>query len=391
MSQSLLRTLLAGVLAILSSGAAAGELTLAPEQGVLLLTNGEVIAGTITPAGDRYDVDVKDGQICIRRSDVAIVCADVNACYLHKRAGIEQGRVQDHLELAEWCLRNDLVAAAETELNAARAADPKHPKIRLLEPRLAIAKESPKGREPASTVEKSAPVEVLDGMVRNLPTGSMESFTNTIQPLLLNYCGKSGCHGPRSTNALRLERIAPNRQAGRHPTQRNLQAALALVDRTKPDDSKLLLATIRPHGTLKVPVFTDREQSQYKQLVQWVYLLANSKESGPRPSLGERGAPLLQAVPGRVGQPMAAAPTSQRPAPSKQPSTVGQDWSSSFPDQARGAGGTPAGTPDDSRVARAGSQGELPPAAKRPGETADTYIPKDPFDPEIFNRRYLDK
>ncbi len=391
--------------ALCSWASAADDLTLAPRQGVLLLNNGEVIEGMITPAGDRYDVDLKDGQVYIKRLEVARLCRDLAECYAHKRGGIEEDRVQDHLALTEWCLRHGLLDLAEKELGEARAAEPKHPKIRLLETRLSLAKTAPPVEEPAATTEKAISPEQLDSLVRNLPVGTMESFTNNVQPMLLNHCSKTGCHGPRSTNALRLERIAPNRLAGRHPTQRNLQAALMLVNRDKPEESKLLQSPIRPHGTLKVPVFTDREQAQYRQLVTWVYLAAGNREMAARPTLEERGAPLPQTI-SRKDQPAVpesidvapvevgpleggpAAPTQLAPAPAVQPADpAAADAENPFPDQA-GTHGERASTGVPVSWEKLRGQALLR-SSQKAGDAAREFVPKDPFDPEIFNRRFF--
>jgi hypothetical protein len=374
-----------GAIAVCLFAGGADELSLAPRAGVLLLNNGELIEGTITASGDRYDVSGSDSEIRIKRSDVAFAGRDAHECYLHKRAGIEQGRVQDHLELTEWCLKNGLVEPAEKELAAARASDSRHPKIRLLEPRLELAKQAPREPPPPLAHEKAATSQ-LDVVVRNLPGGSMENFTNGIQPMLLNYCAKSGCHGPRSSGLMKLERIPPNRLAGRHATQSNLQAVLAMINRETPQDSKLLSAPIRPHGNLKLPVFTDREQSQYKQLVQWVYQVSNVKPVMSRAPLEERTDLLLQNVP-RPGQPSNEPSDAKKPKDRKSELDPG-DWSESFPDQVeKGADGhsTPRHSARGSRERRPIDRMSAPSAAT----TESEYVPKDPFDPEIFNRRFF--
>ncbi len=377
---------------------AADDLPLAPRHGVLLLNNGELIEGTVTFAGDRYDVNLKDGELHLKRSDVAALCNDALECYRHKCAGIEEGRVQDHLDLVEWCLKNKLIPEAEKELAAARAADSGHPRIALMEARLRLAKDDKGSPRPLNVSDKTAgdAQQQLDRMVRNLPAGSVESFTNTVQPILLNNCSRSGCHGAQSTHALRLERISA-RLAGRHPTQRNLQAALALVDRQSPDESKLLQAPIRAHGTLKGPIFTDREQAQYKQLVQWVYLVSNMRGSAEQPSLTERGAPLLQTLPrgeqagGEPPEnrpdalPAAAAVKTPVPAEAKKPADS-PDWSDSFPDQGRDAtNGDPAR--QAFRATRIRGQTVLRPLAAQ-ADAPPEFTPRDPVDPEIFNHRF---
>ncbi len=361
-----------------SSWGRADDLALTPRRGMLLLNNGELIEGTITASGDRYDVTLNDGEIHIKRSQVAFLGRDALACYEHKRSGIEEGRAQDYLDLAEWCLRHALLDEAGTEIAAAKAADSTHPKIRLLETRLTLARENLKPREPVAAGAKAAPAETLDALVRNLPAGSMETFTNNIQPLLLNYCTKSGCHGSQSAAGLRLERIPPNRHAGRKPTQRNLQTALAMIDRDQPEESKLLKTPIRPHGTAKQAIFTDRDQSQYKQLVQWVYLVAGGKQQAAAPpTLEERGAPLRQTVP-RRGGPIAEAAADKPKLDAKNVT-----WSDSFPDQSGAA--TEEDAPADGNV-KGPPRGPLKP----PPASAD-FVPKDAFDPEIFNRRYFNK
>src|SRR3972149_1161425 len=126
MNRSLSVALLFSLPAIGPLVRAADDITLAPRRAVLLLNNGELIEGTVTVAGDRYDVVGQDSEIRVKRSDVAMVCRDRLECYRPKRAGIGEGRVQDHLELAEWCLKHALVEPAQAFLKAARAADPSH-------------------------------------------------------------------------------------------------------------------------------------------------------------------------------------------------------------------------------------------------------------------------
>jgi hypothetical protein len=363
---------------------AADDLSLSPRRAVLLLNNGELIAGLITAAGDRYDVTLDGGEIHVQRSHVALVAADAHECYLHKKSGIEQTRVQDHLELAEWCLRHSLSDAARQEIDAARALDDSHPKLRLLETRLRVAAEETPAtsREPIQTTERRPGEEQLDLLTRNLPHGVMETFTNSVQPMLLNYCSRSGCHGTQGDTPLHLERIPPNRRAGRKPTQRNLQAALAMIDRSKPEESRLLTAPLQPHGGLKSPVFGEREQAQYRVLVQWVYQAAGPKPPQP-PSLSERGAPLLQAVPQAAPRERAAEIEASGAAPAEATNTE----TASADNSAAGALGN-VESPQQFRVVNNRGQVELRPLPKQTG-AVEPFVPKDPFDPAIFNRRYL--
>ena len=107
-----------------------------PRRGVLLLRNGELIEGEVTLAGDRYDVVVPSGEIHVRRSEVQYFGQTMLECYERRKSMVSPDKVQDHLELAEWCLRHRLYEQAALALADAVHADATHPRIGLLERRL---------------------------------------------------------------------------------------------------------------------------------------------------------------------------------------------------------------------------------------------------------------
>ena len=369
------------------------DLDITPRQGVLLLNNGELIKGTVTAAGDHYDVHLEDGQIRIRTSQVAVLARNARECYRHLQSEIQFGRVQDYLELAEWCLRNKLLAEAEHEIAAAKRTDATHPKIPLVETRLRLARQAseaaslpkpdiPDGSKPKSAAQSSEPPqaeEPLDRVVRDLHPAAIENFTNHVQPLLLNYCARSGCH-THPSRAMRLERISPNRHTGRKTTQRNLSAVLTMVDRNRPADSKLLKVPVSPHGGRDQPVFTGRQQSQYRQLVTWVYQVSRAPSPVPQSVGRERSTGTTENAADSTVQPAAATAPSlpedqtgtQRAAdaaaePNRLPTTMPADAASRLPSAPPAGQGTPGASPSAEKAA---------------------YRPKDPFDPEIFNRRH---
>jgi hypothetical protein len=341
-----------------------------PQPGVLLLRNGELIEGEITLAGDRYDVTVPSGQMHIRRSEVQFVGHTILECYQRRKGLVSIDKVQDHMELAEWCLRHHLYEQAALALADAVATDSSHPRIGLLERRLKLELEQQKlagthVKEPESEQPSSRD---LDRMVRGLPAGTVEVFADTIQPMLLNHCSTAGCHGPQGTAALRLLRDGSGKAPSRRATQRNLYSVLSAVDQDHPAQSPLLLAPMHPHGQAKSAVFTTREALQYQQLVHWVYSLSNHR--GPDFGSADSGTPhssraALRHRPAKV----AARPETK----TAEPGTIRAGFSL-LANQAGSAAS------DDKPADEAGKE-----TAKESKPEAES----DPFDPQAFNDRYL--
>ncbi|MEE8450944.1 MAG: hypothetical protein V3R99_03485 [Thermoguttaceae bacterium] len=339
------------VLAVLTmvAGAEPPALQPAAQPGVLLLRNGQVMAGRIARAGDVYCVALPHGEIRVKAINVELCCRDLEEGYWRKRAYLRAGNVDDHLRMAQWCLRHNLLGHAGRELADAMAVDPAHPMLGLLERRLSSANSLPR---PASTTARAATEtadpapssDELDRMVRAMPAGTVKTFAQTVQPLLLNNCTSIGCHGPTSKTQLRLMRSSIRTAPSRRLTQRNLHATLQCIDPKQPMASRLLTTPIGPHGTSKTAVFADRQSVQYGRLVEWVR----------RVTAGSQPADDVAVVPA----------------------------------------GNAAPTGDESVSAVVFYQkdpADLPEPSIKRGAPLPGYVPVDPFDPELFNRRFFPK
>ena len=183
-----------------------------PEHGVVLLSNGQVIEGKITRVGELIYVTFPNGEIRLKLSEVEFCCRDLKEGYRRKRAAMQPGNVRHHLAMTQWCLRHGLPDHAAAELSDAMAAEPSHPMIGVLNRRLKMATQPPskpsRGVEPA---EPSPSFEELDRLVRRMPPGTVETFTDTIQPMLVNNCTAAGCHGPQPASEFWLIRIPKDR------------------------------------------------------------------------------------------------------------------------------------------------------------------------------------
>ncbi|MHC4177091.1 MAG: hypothetical protein ACYSWU_06275 [Planctomycetota bacterium] len=336
-----------------------------PQEGVLLLHNGEAIEGRVSRVGELYYVALPRGEIRVRAADVEFWCRDLHEGYRQKRAAIRpgdvNGNVNGHLRLAHWCLRHDLLGSAARELADALDDDPTHPMIDLLERRLRIAIEPPPPRLPSKPTDRAPSPEELDRLVRGMPPGTVEAFTQTIQPLLINNCAAAGCHGPRPQSEFQLLRIPHGRPPGRRLTQRNLQAVLRWVDREDPAASRLLTASIRPHGTAEKAIFSEAQAAQYKRIDDWV----NRVSKRPAPKVPET-----------------VAARQQPPARAILAELRGLD--SLLPETSDAPGPQPA---DDSIFDL--QEPAVPGPSVKRGAPLPVFVPVDPFDPEIFNRRYF--
>lgn len=361
----------------------------APQFGVLLLAQGQVIAGEIQQTGDSYSVLVDHGVIRLSASEVECVCRTLEEVYERKRLRIAADSVRDHLDLAQWCQKNRLMAQAIREIREAAALNPSHPLIPVIERQIRMAAADPAGPDMTTAADESPGIsptsDELDRLVRGMPAGSVQMFTETIQPLLTNNCTASGCHGPSSDSGFRLLRIPSGRPPSRRLTQRNIHAALKQIDWEDHENSPLLTAPLRAHGTARAPVFADRYSGKYQQLVAWSQFVVQGERpplSAPAAVVPAGGVPPQQAMQGVVpagfaepvepsgGDGWQAALESSWPAASTIPPGQGQDGAT------HGGGAEPADpTAPRSEVKRGG----LPPE----------FLPADPFDPEIFNRRFF--
>ena len=415
-------------LLLANSLAWADEPALGPQPGVMLLRNGSVLHGEILRSGDRYEVGLEDGDLRIRADDVQFVGASLEECYEHQRLGIEFDSVGDHLDLSEWCLRHGLISESGRELRNAIACDPTHPRCSLVERRLMLAIEGPPEPVASEPARIDAPTsDELDQMVRSMPTGTVETFTNTIQPILVNQCSTAGCHGPATSSSLRLMRVAADRTQSRRATQRNLHSVLTNIQHDQPDGSPLLMMPVRPHGGSQTAVFSSRQAMQYRQLVEWAYAVANKRV--PKAN-GTGASPLDWPVAAAKDDPKAttranrgtqnatiAAKVIERAERAEQAGFIDSDdpfskikpaapqadaqTSDETPAAADDEGKTISDGADDLRrvgspvhrsaqsVGRHHRLGEKPTRspAKR-GELPQEDLPADEFDPEQFNKQY---
>jgi len=364
------------------------------EIGCLILHDGGVLEGQISRTADWYVVSRSGGQMQIASSRVQYVCHDLNEAYEYRRKRMVQPSGDTHLALADWCVRYQLRAEAEVELQNARRLGANPFKLELLERRLASTKPRPaqlatQGATMAvvATAPSGAAKPLAPAVVPDLPTGVVEQFTRRVQPILVNSCTAARCHQTGGNESFQLNRAVLRGESNRRTTMQNLAATLALIDREHPETSALLTIPRKTHGGMTAPVFGPRQEQAFRHLADWVALVA------PAPPADQPAT--LDAEMIATAEPMGVA--RRRAARSATPSTTAyaQPLPKSGQPPAKDLNVATAAAPviQDAAVRPATATDGLDelttlraPHRLQYGGTLETWQPRDPFDPEIFNR-----
>jgi len=342
LSRSVSYSVLLGLLVAISVRGNADQPDAAPQ--ILVMQNGQVLRGQISLHGDSYLVTLPYGEIRVPIENVERVCDTLEEAFRLKQNTIRFGSARQHLQLADWCLDHGLYEHARQELALATTLEPRHHLAAVMAGRLAAATQ--KGNvvgEEAAIRQPATDAKQLDALVRQLPPGTVESFTNTIQPLLVNSCSARACHGSMASNDFQLRRYPHGQKPRRRLTLRNLEAVMRWVDRDDPAASRLLYAATHSHGPAKrSPLLSEPAQ---QKLLEWLGRLGTTQ---PPAQLAEQGA-------------------------ANETDTASFDLPHKSLHNPADAGVIPIST-------------ATPPTGD--ATSANRYRPQDPFDPEIFNRRY---
>jgi hypothetical protein len=361
---------------------------------VLLFKGGRVIDGEVEETATHYVVYRSLGRVEVPRRQVEFVGNDLEDVYLHKAARIPGGDADQHLRLAEWCMLVGLHdhAIEHWEQVAELSGDPQKAQrmIESLERLRSSAAQSAKNRSGARPPRApSATLGVLSTAPspKQLSQAQVSSFTVKVQPLLVRNCSNAGCHDSSHPGSFILQRST---RPTPFTTQQNLRSVLALIDPQDPENSPLLVQALYPHGDGQQSFrgFSIKDPA-VATLVDWVMALA--AKAKPEPLKGKSTSDAVASRDLPAAEPMATDPAddtvpAQAPAPG------------ASVDRPAGAAGiklritphdsVPEAQPTPDPVGRAERQA---PGATRPTRAADDYRPVDPFDPEIFNRRYAQR
>lgn len=332
---------------------------------VVLLKNGSVVAGDAQAAAGTVVVLLEGrGELRLREGEVATIQPTLGAAYawLRDRFASDGATIDDHVALAEWCLRNELWPQAARELLDARQLNPASEHVAMLQRRLTQLSRPPTRRfdpavKPASGESRLGGGEVSAASASTpdaepelvLPPDAMKRFTRRIQPLLVNNCTAGGCHAP-GDGGFELDRRLLHGYADSRSTWRNLRSVLAAIDPDAPAESALVVAARGPHAGV-TPLTGPRRDEWLERLGAWVEAV----------------------VAAQPGYERAAAPSDA----ARETDPNDEVAVAHFAREVENTGDASHATPN-----------ALPPARVVRGGRVEAVGFRDDFDPEIFNRRH---
>ena len=336
-------------------------------EQLVVLVSGRILSGQVTRNGGGYLVEQSNGRVQLAPEDVQFVVKDLREAYRKHRDGVRYPTPASHLALSQWCIAHRLYEEARDELKKSLKGDPENEEARRLLQRLndTIRANLPLAVSPPPPLKTSdgflqPDVESLGGLSR----GVAMQFTSKIQPLLLNKCGNATCHGGASNNGFRLISARIGGNGSRQTTERNLAESLKQLDLQDVAASPLLSVSTGGHGG-KGTIFAGPAGAEQLKLIKiWAKTVAEEKREDA----------------------MALA---------NRPTLKGKNASKGFASRSIMA--------DDETVETArfvkGETEELPltadedvsrpqelPIQKIPVKALIEQKPRDPFDPETFNR-----
>jgi hypothetical protein len=326
-------------------------------DGVLVLRNGNVLVGAIARHGPEYQIRRATSMLRVPADQVERFASSLREVYESRRAELVGKTPEAHLELANWCLRVALLDEAARELLDVRALDARLPGLADAELRLRQLI----GQQAEHVAPVNAPgVDMADETSAEPPTPliaiSAEAqvrFVRSIQPMLINSCTNGGCHHPDSARPMKLDRWALRGNGDAELVRRNLNAVLSQINVDDAPSSDLVLRGRTPHGLAEHGGSRPLSAHQAMLLIEWVNEVAGARSEAPPP--------LPQEIVSGSGMGELAAPAMEYPT---------------------------------DEILNAMTLEELQLAAER-AELSDAeigapkarFVPRDAFDPDIFNRR----
>lgn len=249
----------------------------------MALYDGRVITGKVMSAPGGYLLQ-RPGSTdeMVPHFLVQTASDSLAGCYENLRDAIRHPRPDDHLKLADWCIRQRLMEEARIETVSALKLDPNRREARDLLVRIEeFTNPQPRNREVEAAPERS-----IDGFLeaggRSTEGVSPETtahYVRRIQPILVSKCANAACHGGSSAGDFQLANVRRNSSSGRTTTLENMREVLSYIDSGNVGSTRLMTSLESPaHAKVFIG---DAGSLQTKALKEWVRSAAGDRGMKP--------------------------------------------------------------------------------------------------------------
>lgn len=364
--------------------------------GALLMKHGDIIAGELTPMGDQVAVKLDESnQIFVPVRQIEFSAESSLDIYRYKIQKLGRLGTGEHYQTALWCLRNKLNDQAIFHYEELRKLVPNDPIVKrlafqlketLLQEQWAqeiIRQQRAAKQTQASGVStaahsttdqtalnsKSAVIQAAGAMPNSsdqqvttagstdrplsipkqnkshqpstqpnaayepmVSEDSIRLFRSHLQPILIQKCGQSGCHGMQANNELKL--IRPTASSVRKTAESNITSLKAFIDSSDSTQTTLWKKATQAHGNQRTAALGHIDNDGSDELKGWLNLInyqtmqqkvlsaplgnLNYPDRNANPSMANAGAPGMHAWQHRMellnssappGEGMGARPT----------------------------------------------------------------------------------
>jgi len=367
-------------------------------QEYVLLHNGNVIEGTATSIGSHVIIDRGDGnELRLDARQVRHSASSLLELHRYRQQQCRYPNVASYQDDARWCFRHQLFVEMKNALDAADSLDPTHPVTLRLRRQLASVTsrvDDAESDDEASVQQRLAPAagravisvvpqnvqrpqaeEAVDTELAkaNLSLLAVAYFTNRVQPLLINRCGNTGCHRGPSETKWELTHMGSHVRPPSRMTKLNLLATLSIVNRGGAQESDLLTYATTAHGGRNEAPLKRGDQASVESLHEWIQEVSRFEVTEDAIVLTE-----LPILSGGVTQVATANFPSESARPKDTSVRQVTHWDAEMPLPRNDTIARPVIQPVKSAIQTDGNR------------TRPTRLPTvdNPFDPDIFNRRY---
>jgi hypothetical protein len=276
-----------------------------PPERYVLLTNGQIIKGTISEDEKDFLVGQRFGVMRFPKKRVAGAFDSLRAAYEYQVQQLPDRDCEERMKLARWCLNNKLLPEAKEQLEQVLELSSKDPQalamLFTMEQAAALAAQRQRDPEVKQTgaeekvetrpgaldsavIQKAQRRLNISGMpvIFDLPTPlairRTEDFITLVDPLLQAYCVR--CHDGNYNGKFQLVPIKNRAGRTQDALRANLDAILQLIDQENPSKSELLTASLRPHGIgpRKRAIFPGSNDKAYQILSAWAQSLRSPND-----------------------------------------------------------------------------------------------------------------